>query len=605
MKALVNPIKYIKKMINTLLFSIDIIWKAVGPPFIVQLLICLLTSVIPMLGLWYGKKIIDLLSLTILKNNDENSSILILSGLIGVMLFLELANIILKRTNTYFTNKNSDIVGYYINKKIFNKINTLDISFFDSHTFYDDVSNVRRDSNALKKIVDSIVVFIQSIIQFTIAIIVLSNLAWYFSLILVVLSVPSILAEKKFAKVTYKWQKKRVPEERKMSYIQNVLTHKFFAIDIRLFKLYNVFLERYSNIWTKWFKEKRQIEFKKWAYKSGMQIFPILGGFYIMFYAGYRIIRGTLTIGDFSLYNGVYKNVISAINNLMFAVVKIYDNEMRINTYKDFFNIKPRYISSGSLKLEDISKIEFRNVSFEYPDTNKKVLKNVSFKFDIREKVAIVGWNGAGKTTLVKLLLRFYEPNEGVILVNGIDVRKYNIENYRSKFTAILQDYPRYAFSLRENITISDVKNSDNLERINEACKISGIEQVVNSMEEGLDTYLTRQFSEKGEELSGGNWQKIALARAFFRDTNIVVLDEPTASLDPEAESVMLKNYFKVCNKKGTIIISHRLSNIIEMDKIMVLENGKVVEVGRHEELMKNNGRYAYLFKLQAEKYTQ
>jgi ABC-type multidrug transport system fused ATPase/permease subunit len=282
----------------------------------------------------------------------------------------------------------------------------------------------------------------------------------------------------------------------------------------------------------------------------------------------------------------------------------IYDNKLRINNYKRFLTWQPKIISNQGITLQNKNPyIEFINVSFKYPNTDSDILHNLNLTISPQEKIALVGLNGAGKSTIVKLLLRFYDPTEGQILIDGKDIREYDLVNIRKIFGVVFQDFSSYAFTVRENIGMSDYENLNDENRIKYAAEMSSAYEFIKNWEKGFDTYLTKQFEMDGHELSGGEWQKIALSRAFFKEASIMILDEPSSNLDPEAEYQVFEHFANLCKDKGAIFISHRLSTIVMTDRILVLENGKIIESGSHNELMKINGKYAYLFNLQAEKY--
>ena len=265
--------------------------------------------------------------------------------------------------------------------------------------------------------------------------------------------------------------------------------------------------------------------------------------------------------------------------------------------------MKPLLDKSGTLKPGKAPCIEFCDVSFHYPNSGQNVLEHCSFKLRWDECVGLVGLNGSGKSTLVKLLCRFYDPTEGKILLDGVDYREYDIHALRALFGVLFQDYVKYSLSLRENVALADVTRMKDDASIINACRKSRASEFIESWEKGLEENMTRRFDPEGRELSGGQWQRISLARAFFKDAPIVLLDEPSAALDPVAENTIFQDFYRLSKNKSSVLISHRLSNIVLADRILVLEDGHIIEQGSHEELMKRNGRYARLFSLQAQKY--
>ena len=269
----------------------------------------------------------------------------------------------------------------------------------------------------------------------------------------------------------------------------------------------------------------------------------------------------------------------------------------------DFFGWENE--DAGNLEPLDVGgfDIEFQDVSFRYPGTDNLVLDGLSFRIHNAEKVALVGVNGAGKSTIVKLLLRLYEPDSGRILINGRDVHEYDISSYRKKFAACFQNVVHYSLTCAENIALSDMARLNDNEAIRKAAKASGLGGIHEGGKEKLATPLTRRFSNEGVELSGGQWQKVGIARAFFRDVPFVLLDEPSSALDPKAEDEIFSSFAALCGDKSGIIISHRLSSVMLVDTILFLENGKIKESGTHEELMRLGGTYAKMYAMQAEKY--
>jgi ABC-type multidrug transport system fused ATPase/permease subunit len=396
----------------------------------------------------------------------------------------------------------------------------------------------------------------------------------------------------------------RAPEERKLNYIQSIMTDRFYTKEVKLFNLFQPFFSRYKTIWKIWFTEKQSIIKRKCFWAIFTSILPRVGLLFLTLFVVFRIIRKLLTLGDFSYYTGLGGQFTGSIYILINSISQIYDNKLRINNYKRFLTWQPKILPNQGIMLQNKNPyIEFRDVSFKYPNTDTYTLQNLNFTISSRERIALVGLNGAGKSTMVKLLLRFYDPTEGQIIVDGRDLKEYELNNVRKIFGVVFQDFSNYAFTARENIGLSDYENIHDEKRVKYAAEMSSAFEFIKKWEKGFDTYLTKQFEMDGHELSGGEWQKMALARAFFKDASIMILDEPSSNLDPEAEYQVFQHFANLCKDRGAVFISHRLSSIVMTDRILVLENGKIIESGSHKELMNANGRYAYLFNLQAEKY--
>ena len=278
-------------------------------------------------------------------------------------------------------------------------------------------------------------------------------------------------------------------------------------------------------------------------------------------------------------------------------------NSKELNDVRSFVEMKPLLEKSGTKTPSKNPRIEFKNVSFRYPNAENDVLSHCSFMINPGEVVGLVGLNGSGKSTIVKLLCRFYDPTDGQILIDGIDNKEFDIVKLRALFGVLFQDFVTYSFSLRENVALSDLSRISESEAIKKACDDSNASDFVNGWENGIDEVLTRRFDKQGKELSGGQWQRVSLARAFFRNAPVILLDEPSAALDPIAEHQIFEDFANISQNKSAVLISHRLSSITLSDKILVLEDGHIIEQGSHKDLLEQNGRYAHLFNLQASKY--
>ena len=327
---------------------------------------------------------------------------------------------------------------------------------------------------------------------------------------------------------------------------------------------------------------------------------------------GYNVILGLLSVGSFTYIRNAVAQFQGGVQGLINSFSNIYEYNIQIANYRTFIDNNKE--TSGTKKVEticdqrekkcDFSSIEMRQVSFQYPGTQNFVLKNINLKLFKGENIAIVGLNGAGKTTLVNLLMGYYKPTTGQILIDGIDIKEYNDYTIKSMFSAMFQDYANYAFTLRENIALGDMENIEDDMKLHSAINNSTL-STSTSRFENTDVYLTKQFDENGLELSGGEWQKIALARAIFRDSLIYIFDEPSSHLDAEAEYRLFNIFAKIAADKTSVFISHKLSNVTNSDMIYVLEEGTISESGTFKELMKKQGTFARLYKLQAKKYQE
>ncbi len=290
------------------------------------------------------------------------------------------------------------------------------------------------------------------------------------------------------------------------------------------------------------------------------------------------------------------------------CIVTIYDNKLRLNNLEDFFELTPTINYRGDREIEVFESIEFDNVSFLYPGTSNYALKDISFRINARDKVAIVGINGAGKTTLIKLILRFYDPTEGIIRVNGIDIKEYNVGSVRKLFGVMFQEYNTYAFTIEENICLNDLEKTNMSskktieENVKQCLGLSGADTFVSELLEGVQSYVSREYSENGIVMSTGIKQKLSLAGMFYRRCSFILLDEPSASLDPESEYKLFRSISTLSADKTLLFISHRLANVNMADKIMVIENGIMLESGSHDELMSRCGRYYELYNYQIKK---
>lgn len=552
-------------------------------------------SALTTIGITYiGKIILD--TLTKGEGNDMKLTILLL-----LLLTLSGLNAILIKANQYVSAMHNDILRTKTRLKLMNIAADADMEFFDSSKFYDAFEKMKMDSFTIIDVVWNMMMFLSFFISMCSAFIIIGKVNLSFGLIIIAATIPTAYFSRKYAKELYFFSVENVDAERKMNYLETVLSDKMYASDVRLYHLGDFLQNYFMRTWNTYFERRKKITKKRVTLNSIASVLPEICIFFILLMITKRIMKGENSIGDYSLYSGMLLTLMNSTFEFIGSAIEIYDKKLKIENMRNFQKYQNKIADKGSYKLDKPIKIEFRNVSFKYPDTEKTVLDNVSFVIQPGEHIGLVGLNGSGKSTLIKLLLRFYEPTSGQILLNERNIKDYPIHEIRSKFSTFFQQYVIFAFSMKDNVTMFDPAPSK--ERILEALSSSDAMGVYELMGKNLDTHLTKGFEENGIELSGGQRQKIALARAFYRDSEVLILDEPSSALDPEAEYRIFERMKKLCSKKTTIFISHRLSNIISADKIILLEYGKIIEQGNHYQLIEQEGRYAKLFEYQAKQY--
>ena len=491
-----------------------------------------------------------------------------------------------------------------VNNKIFKKATELDVSCYENPEFYD---KYQRATLVLSSSYYDLICWdVAAVVGGIIALICVITTVTVINPMYLLFLLPVTLVfaiELMKSKAVYKRDLEMTKNNRIKAYIQRTMFLKEFSKDMRTSNIFVVLTKRFKAAIDSNILILKNYGVKLFLYSMLSSLFsdfiPIIGTYA---FAGYQFIfTQALTISGFSV-------VLASINSVRDSTLSIAEgfDEMTqmalfFQNLRDFFDYEPK-ITDGGKDAEEFESIEFKNVSFTYPDTTKEILKNVSFKITKGETIAIVGVNGAGKSTLVKLLLRFYDANEGEILYNGINVKEYNVASLRNAFATVFQDYKNFAVSVNENIMCHECSEEEK-QIAEKALKQSGVWEKISSLPKGADTVLTREFEIDGAGLSGGENQKVSAARLFARDFQIAILDEPSSALDPIAEYKMYENLIDVTKDKTVIYISHRLSSAVLSDRIYVLGNGTILESGSHAELMAQGGEYSKMFTLQASSY--
>ncbi len=589
----------IKNYLKNASFSIKITYQAAKYYFVLKSALSLLLSFIPIVKIYIWKIIIDLL---ISASANE-----MLTGLVkyAILYFtVHLVQELIIKMSQYIEYKYNDKVNYYVENLLLEQFAAVDLGFYDSSEYRDKLNQVWDIKSSVTALASLFFAQVQTLLSFIVSLILFARWNAAYALVIVLCSLPIIFVEWKVNQLDINFSMQNQKNERAMRYFKYIFTNYDNSLEIKLYNIKDFLIGKYIDSWKEYYKNRKKFTAKIAAlmfvsllistFVSQLLLYILLIG---------KIAKKIISIGDAMYYMSLFHNLYNSTVSLIRIISSSNAAFVRLNAVKEFINQKPMVQKNGVLTLDKIQKIEFSHVYFRYPGKENYVLEDCSFTMEAGQQIGLVGENGCGKSTIVKLILRLYDVEEGEILLNGIDIMEYDIEKYRAMFSVLFQDFIKYSFTLRENVSLSDIEKSDNDERIKDALSKSEMSELVSTWDKGLETPLTRSFEPDGKELSGGQWQRIALSRVFFADRDFVILDEPSASLDVFAEEKIFHQFQQLSGNRSSIIISHRLSSIVAADKILVLKNGRIWEQGKHRELLSKNGYYSELFYAQAQSY--
>ena len=587
----------LKMLLRDIQYCLRISWKASPRYTLLQLFASILTPACSVGSAYAIKCAVDVLTGDY-PVSHPGSAILLALCFTGLTMVL---TTVLRQAVSYTQGLHTDLVNKTVVSDMMEKAMSADLELYDSPAFYDKLNLVRRDSTALVRILWYAIDTVSSLVTLAGTFVIIASMNLVIALVVLVLAVPSGLASYKYTKSLFYLEVKQMTDCRKRDYMSMVASVREYAQDVRLFGIAGYIKARYNTLWSKIYFEKKQVLRKRTVTTTLFLLLPDIALLIIYGLICENVLEGKNTVGDFTYYSSVISQFLTYTLSLINALITVYENRLKIQNVSSFREI-PQRIADGSLTLSHVGIIEFRDICFTYPGTDREVLSHVSFRMESGERVAVVGLNGAGKTTLIKLLLRFYDPTSGAILINGEDIRNFTLRSLRDNFSAYLQSAANYGFSLRDNVMLSDLSRNGTDDDVAVAMHRSGASGIL-SKGKGLDSYLSRAYDDSGLELSGGESQKIALARMFFRRCTALILDEPSSSLDPESESELFRELITASTGKTTLFTSHRLTNITLAQRVVVIENGRVIEEGTEKQLLQQNGRYAELYRYQAEKF--
>ncbi len=581
---------------------IRMVWDTSPPLVAATVVFRLLRAVLPLGMLWVSKLIIDAVVGWISRGSGNLPAIW---KLVALELGLAIASDVLGRANTLCDSLLGDRFTNRVSVKLMEHATKLDLAQFEDPVFYDKLERARRQTTGRLGLLASLLNICQdmlTLVSLSTGLIVFSP---WLLVLLVAAVIPAFLGETHFTSLAYSILYKRTPERRRLDYLRFLGASAQSAKEVKIFGLGAHLSKHYNEVSEDIYNENKAIAIKRATLGSALNLVSTGGyyGAYAVVLA--RTLAGAVSLGSFTFLTGAFNRSRSYIERILSGFNDISEQAVFLKDLFEFFEMQPaiRTRPDSIPAPRPIRRgFEFRNVAFAYPGSEKYVVRNINFELHHHEKIALIGENGAGKTTLVKLLARLYDPTEGQILLDGIDLREYDVEDLRKEIGVIFQDYMRYDLSIHENIGFGKVEALQEQPRIVIAAEKSLAKSVIDRLPNGYDQMVGRRF-EGGVDLSGGEWQKIALARAYMRDAQVLILDEPTATLDARAEYEVFRRFADLTFERMAVLISHRFSTVRMADRILVLANGSIHEQGTHEQLLELGGRYAELFELQAAGY--
>jgi ATP-binding cassette subfamily B protein len=556
----------------------------------------LLAALVPLGALWVAKLIID----HVVHGSTEN-----ICWLLGCEFLLAVTGNICGRAIDYCDVRLADEFTREVSLRIMRHASKLDLQSFEDPVFYDKLERARVQATDRVGMLSGV----GRLLQQSVTLIALAGGVIAYSpvlfLLLVLCVIPAFLGESHYAFVGYNLAHRLTPVRRELDYLRVLGTSKESAKEVKIFGLADYLRNRFDQLTGTVIRENKLLSTRRLAVGSALGMLGSSGYYSAYALLVYRAANGQMTVAELTFLGGALLGCANQLSMLFSTFASIADQALFLTDLVDFFAVKPR-IRSRAHALPAPRPIrdgfEFRKVSFNYPGASRLVLNNLNFRIEAGERIALVGENGQGKTTLVKLVSRLYDPTSGMILLDGADLRDYDIDDLHREIGVIFQDFMRYDLPARDNIGVGRIGARDDDFLLHEAARKSGAYEVLNKLPKGLDQVLGRRF-EGGVDLSGGEWQKLALARACLRDSQVLILDEPTASLDAAAEAEVFEQFAELTHDRTALFISHRLSTVKIADRIIVIEGGHVREQGTHNELLNHGGRYARLFELQAANY--
>lgn len=586
--------------------AVMLVWRAHPVSAAGSILLTLIAAALPAAQAYTGKLIVDAVTQSLQAGLPAEAGLRAALPFLALEFGLIALGALISQGQTLIEHVLHARVDHLVGTAIIRKALDLDLQSFEDATFYDQLQNAQREggNRALTSVNTALQLTQRSLTLLSFAVLLLA-FSPFVALILAATTIPSFIVQTRYSSLQFRLLTWRAPEFRRMQYLQRLLTVDSSVKEVKLFALGEPLLKRYEDQFWQFYHEDAKLAFRR-SWISTFWGLVNSGTYYLVYgYIVWRTVQGSITLGDMTLYLALCRQSQGTFQGLLGGINGLFESGLYLNNLFDFLGLErgmPQATHGLSVPHPIREGIEFRDVGFRYPGREDWALRGVNLRIAAGEKIALVGANGAGKTTLIKLLTRLYDPTEGQILLDGVDLKAYDLEALRRSIGVIFQDFVKYQTSVRENIGFGQIDALDDTPRVEEAARRGGADEVVSGLPDGYEAMLGRWF-ERGQELSGGQWQKIALARAFMRDGEVLVLDEPTAALDAEREYEIFQRFRSLTEGKIALLISHRFSTVRMADRIAVLEGGRLAELGTHAELLDQGGTYARLFNLQAQGY--
>lgn len=608
--------RYLKELLggffSRFFYIVKLVWKTGWWVLFMLSFVAIFNGVSPIIGALISKNILNELQ-SVIQYGAPGEGGYWGSPVFWMLIFLfiyRLSVAIIKNVSSAINRIAGEKVVRQVKMQIMEKSLELDLGSFDDPNLYEKMENANQEAgNRPIQIITQTFSIISSVIEFISYLIILLSAPglWWATLIIIAVSIPSAVINFIYRRKNFQYMRFRSKERRKMNYYSSVLVDKDRIKEVRMFDLGDTFIGRYQQAFSEYYQGLRNLILAESGWHIVISLVSCCTNLIFYILIAMQVFTGKILIGDYSLYTGAIASVATAISTIITTSALVYEGTLFIDNLIVFMKEKqtvvPTIDQPASVERGVGHTIEFKDVSFRYPGTPRYVLKNVNLTIHPGDTVVLVGLNGAGKTTLIKLLTRLYDPSEGCIYLDGRDIREYDLKELYQMYGIIFQDYGKYADSVEANIRYGDIHREAESGRVQEAARQSAAEDFINALPDGYDTPLMRIFEPNGRELSIGQWQKLAIARAFYGESDVLILDEPTASLDPLAEQEIFRQFDLLREDKTTIFVSHRLSSATVADQVIVLEDGQVIETGTHVQLMEQGGRYYELFTTQAQRY--